>query len=101
MTTFTMAGIIAQLDRATLITKGLGVEKRGMYIQLADFLEEGRHEPLGSCVRDGGVNFAVFSAHAHKIELCLFDAQGRLRLALRHTQPTEDYVADLRLLMRE
>mgnify|MGYP003336636352 CR=1 FL=1 len=31
----------------------------------------------------------------------LFDAQGRLRLALRHTQPSEDYVADLRLLMRE
>jgi len=31
----------------------------------------------------------------------LFDARGRLRLALRHTQPAEDYVADLRLLMRE
>ena len=36
MTTFTMAQIISNLDRATLITKGLGVEKRGMYIQLAE-----------------------------------------------------------------
>jgi protein SCO1/2 len=31
----------------------------------------------------------------------LFDAQGRLRLAMRHTQTAEDYVADLRWLMRE
>ena len=29
--------------------------------------------------RDGGVNFAVFSAHADAIELCLFDAEGRAR----------------------
>ena len=39
MTAFTMAEIIRNLDRATLITKGLGVEKRGMYHQLAEFLE--------------------------------------------------------------
>lgn len=39
MTTFTMAQIISNLDRATLITKGLGVEKRGMYHQLAQWLE--------------------------------------------------------------
>lgn len=39
MLTFTMTDIIASLDKATLINKGLGVEKRGMYIQLADWLE--------------------------------------------------------------
>jgi isoamylase len=37
---------------------------------------EGRAEPLGSHMRDGGVNFAVFSQHAEKIELCIFDASG-------------------------
>ena len=40
-------------------------------------MEEGRHEPLGAHVRDGGVNFAVFSEHAERIELCVFDAAGR------------------------
>ncbi len=38
---------------------------------------EGRHEPMGAHVRDGGVNFAVFSLHAQRIELCLFDADGK------------------------
>ena len=31
---------------------------------------------MGAHVRDGGVNFAVFSRHATRIELCLFDASG-------------------------
>lgn len=39
MLTFTMKDIIASLDRATLITKGLGVEKRGMYHGFAQYLE--------------------------------------------------------------
>jgi glycogen operon protein len=39
-------------------------------------LHEGRHEPFGALARDGGVNFAVFSDHAQRIELCLFDASG-------------------------
>ncbi|HJV70345.1 glycogen debranching protein GlgX [Ideonella sp.] len=43
---------------------------------LPTHLEEGRHEPLGTHARDGGVNFAVFSEHAVRIELCLFDASG-------------------------
>ncbi len=40
-------------------------------------LSEGRVEPMGTEVRDGGVNFAVFSLHAQRIELCLFDADGQ------------------------
>jgi glycogen operon protein len=47
-------------------------------------LLEGRHAPLGSHVRDGGVNFAVFSQHAQRVELCVFDGAGTQELS-RHT----------------
>ncbi|MBI5258428.1 MAG: glycogen debranching protein GlgX [Burkholderiales bacterium] len=43
---------------------------------LPDTLLEGRPEPMGAHAREGGVNFAVFSEHAQRIELCLFDATG-------------------------
>src|SRR6218665_616812 len=49
-------------------------------MKLAEKIEEGRHAPLGSQARDGGVNFAVFSEHAQGIELCLFDAAGQREL---------------------
>ncbi|MBL8513502.1 MAG: glycogen debranching enzyme GlgX, partial [Betaproteobacteria bacterium] len=39
-------------------------------------IEPGHHAPFGAAPRDGGVNFAVFSAHATRIELCIFDASG-------------------------
>jgi glycogen debranching enzyme GlgX len=39
-------------------------------------LEQGAPYPLGAVVTDRGVNFAVFSEHAHRIELCLFDEDG-------------------------
>jgi len=39
-------------------------------------LQEGRPYPLGATWDGLGVNFAVFSAHASKIELCLFDDSG-------------------------
>ena len=41
--------------------------------------------PLGATVDRRGTNFALFSAHAEKVELCLFDESGereRTRLAL-------------------
>ncbi len=37
----------------------------------------GRPDPLGATWDGLGVNFAVFSAHATRIELCVFDAGGR------------------------
>lgn len=37
-------------------------------------LEEGRPWPLGAHWDGGGVNFALFSAHAESVELCLFEA---------------------------
>jgi glycogen operon protein len=39
-------------------------------------LQRGRPYPLGASVEDNGVNFALFSAHAEKVELCLFDQKG-------------------------
>jgi len=36
----------------------------------------GRNYPLGATWDGFGVNFALFSAHAEKVELCLFDASG-------------------------
>lgn len=39
-------------------------------------VKEGRPFPLGATWDGLGVNFALFSAHATKVELCLFDSQG-------------------------
>ena len=36
----------------------------------------GRYDRLGAHVEEGGVNFAVFSENAARIELCLFDKDG-------------------------
>ena len=46
-------------------------------MHLPEQLQEGRHEPLGAHARDGGVNFAVWSENATRIELCIFDAAGQ------------------------
>jgi isoamylase len=43
-------------------------------------LSEGRPHPLGSTWDGLGVNFALFSANATKVELCLFDDQGEREL---------------------
>ena len=37
----------------------------------------GRPYPLGASWDGHGVNFALFSAHAERVELCLFDATGQ------------------------
>jgi glycogen operon protein len=44
-------------------------------------LQAGRPWPLGASVDAAGVNFAVFSAHASAIELCLYDGEGSRELA--------------------
>jgi isoamylase len=46
----------------------------------------GRPNPLGATWDGSGVNFALYSEHAERVELCLFDAKGRReteRIALR------------------
>ncbi len=40
-------------------------------------LQPGRAWPMGASVSDDGVNVAVFSQHATRIELCLYDTDGR------------------------
>lgn len=44
-------------------------------------IESGSPYPLGASYDGVGTNFAVFSAHATQIELCLFDATGRHEIA--------------------
>ena len=51
-------------------------------------LDDGLPAPLGATWDGRGVNFALFSAHATAVDLCLFDATGRketrrIRLGLR------------------
>ena len=38
-------------------------------------VSEGRPNPLGVTLDSEGANFALFSAHAEKVEVCLFDPQ--------------------------
>ena len=38
--------------------------------------ERGRPWPLGATLESGGVNFAVYSSVAEKVELCVFDSTG-------------------------
>jgi glycogen operon protein len=44
-------------------------------------VEPGVPYPLGATWDGAGVNFALFSANAEKVELCVFDARGRRELA--------------------
>jgi glycogen operon protein len=41
----------------------------------------GQPDPLGATWDGKGVNFAIFSAHAERVELCLFDASGTREIA--------------------
>jgi isoamylase len=44
-------------------------------------IREGLPHPLGATWDGKGVNFALFSAHASRVEVCLFDEQGRRETA--------------------
>jgi glycogen operon protein len=52
-----------------------------MLFEIPDRLLPGNPYPMGATYDGLGVNFAVFSANAHKIELCIFDEAGRKELA--------------------
>ena len=51
-----------------------------MFLNLPAMIEPGRSIPFGAHLADGGINFAVFSEHATRIELCIFDAEGEIEL---------------------
>lgn len=54
-------------------------------------IDDGRPAPLGATWDGGGVNFAVFSAHATAVDLCLFDPTGRKEIQrIRMPARTED-----------
>ncbi len=40
-------------------------------------IKPGQPAPLGASIQAGGINFALFSAHATSVTLCLFSADGR------------------------
>jgi len=40
-------------------------------------VREGQPYPKGASWDGKGVNFSLFSAHATKVELCLFDSDGK------------------------
>ena len=44
---------------------------------LIGIIQEGAPYPLGATWDGKGVNFAIFSAHATRVEVCLFDTAGR------------------------
>ena len=44
-------------------------------------IEEGTSHPRGSSYTGSGVNFAIFSAHATKVEVCIYDESGTQELA--------------------
>src|ERR1700761_7698958 len=44
-------------------------------------LREGLPHPLGATWDGNGTNFALFSAHATKVEVCLFDSSGKRETA--------------------
>lgn len=55
-------------------------------------LSEGEPYPLGSTFTGKGVNFAIFSANAEKVELCLFDPSGRREIQRIVLQELTDHV---------
>ena len=55
----------------------MGEADDAVEIEPGPYLEHGSPQPLGASLSPRGINFAVFSAHASRIELCLFDASGR------------------------
>lgn len=44
-------------------------------------MQAGSPSPLGATVRDNGVNFAVYSSVAERVQVCLFDADGSQTIA--------------------
>jgi len=61
----------------------------------------GRPHPLGATWDGSGVNFALFSANATRVELCLFDPKGRREIACvvlpEHTHEVwHGYLPDVR-----
>jgi glycogen operon protein len=55
-------------------------------------LWQGSPHPLGATWDGEGVNFAIFSRHAEKVELCLFDEAGRREVQRIPLRERTDFV---------
>jgi isoamylase len=55
-------------------------------------LWRGRPYPLGATWDGAGVNFALFSKHAERVELCLFDPRGRREIERVTLRERSDFV---------
>jgi isoamylase len=58
----------------------LSIRLRNTTMPTDSRISEGLPFPLGATWDGSGVNFALFSAHATKVELCLFDEKGEKEL---------------------
>ena len=47
-------------------------------------IRAGHGQQLGANYDGKGVNFALFSAHAERVELCLFDPSGKTEITRRN-----------------
>jgi len=69
-------------------------------LKIMSRVREGLPYPRGASWDGKGVNFAVYSAHATKVELCLFDPSGRetdrIELPEYRDETWHGYVPDLR-----
>ncbi len=63
-----------------------------MVIQSQVIVWPGKPYPLGSTWDGEGVNFALFSEHAERVELCLFDSTGRRELQRVNVSEQTDQV---------
>jgi isoamylase len=52
----------------------------------------GRPYPLGATWDGAGINFALFSKHAERVELCLFEAKGRRLLEAIELRERSDFI---------
>ena len=52
----------------------------------------GRPYPLGATWDGAGVNFALFSKHAERVELCLFEPKGRREIERVELRERSDFV---------
>jgi len=69
-------------------------------LKIVSRVREGLPYPRGASWDGKGVNFAVYSAHATKVEVCLFDSSGketeRIELPEYRDETWHGYVPDLR-----
>jgi isoamylase len=68
---------------------------------IASRIKEGSPHPIGALWDGTGTNFAIFSAHATKVELCIFDGKGeqelqRIALPEYTNQIWHGYLPDVR-----